>query len=80
MNGGYGGESGDAGDGAEDSSGETGVSDGRAVALDGETVDSGSAAGILVRQPRARANVMKTRAEGWGSRRWNREFSSGTGG
>ena len=50
------------------------------LALDDGTVDSGSAAGILDRQPGARADVMETRAAGWGSRRWNREFSGGTGG
>ena len=80
YNRGYGGESGDAGGGAEDSSGETGGSGGRAVALDGGTVDSGSAAGIWDRQPGTRTDVMETRADGWGSRRRNREFSSGAGG
>ena len=57
----------------------TGDSGGRA--LDGETVDSGSATEILDGQPGARADVMETRAEGWdwGSRRWNRELISGTG-
>ena len=64
----------------EDSSGETGDSGGQAVTLDGETVDSGSAVVILDGQLGARANVIETRAVRWGSRRWNREFSSGTGG
>ena len=73
------GKKGDAGGGAEDSSGETGYSGGRAVALDGETVDSGSAPGILDGQPGAGASVIEIRAERWGSRRWNGEFSSGTG-
>ena len=48
---GYSGESRVKGGGAEDSSGETGGSGGRTVALYGGTVDSGSAAGILDRQP-----------------------------
>ena len=50
------------------------------MAWDGCTVDPGNAAGILDRQPEAPAGVMETRTEGWESRRWNREFSSGTGG
>ena len=40
-------ESGDAGSGTHNSSGTTEVSGGRAVAFDGETVDSGNATGIL---------------------------------
>ena len=58
---------------------DTGDSGGRAVALDGETVDSGSAAGILDGQLGARADAMETRVVRWGSRRWNQELSSGTG-
>ena len=59
-------KSGDADSGAGYSSRETGDSDDRA-ALDGETVDCGSANGILEGQPGARADVMETRAEGWGT-------------
>ena len=39
------------------------------MALDGETVDSGNATGILDGQNVARVDVIETRAEGWGSRR-----------
>ena len=46
--------------------GETGDSGGRAVALDDEIVDSGSATGILDWHPGARADVIETRAEEWG--------------
>ena len=59
--------------------GKTEDSGGQAVAFDGETVDSGIAAVILDGQLGARANVIETRVVRWGSRRWNREFSSGTG-
>ena len=52
---------------------------GQAVALDGETADSGSAAVILYGQLGARADVIETRVVRWGSRRWNRQFSGGTG-
>ena len=48
------------------------------MALDGETVDSDSAAVISVEQLEARADVIKTRVARWGNRRWNRKFSSGT--
>ena len=65
--------------GAEDSSGETGDSDGRVVALDGETVDSGSAIGILDGQLEARADALEMRVVRYGRRRWNQEFRSGTG-
>ena len=37
--------------------------------MDGETVDLGSATGILDGQPGARADMMLTHAEGCGSRR-----------
>ena len=57
---------------------------GRAVTLDGETVDSGSATRIWDGQPGAQAvnhpwMSLETQTEGWGSQGRNREFSSGTG-
>ena len=48
------------------------------MSFGGETVDSGSAAVILDGQLGARADVIETRVARWGSRRWKREFSSGT--
>ena len=53
---------------SEDSSWETGDSGGRAVACDGETVDSDSATGILDGQSGAQARTMEIRAEKWDSR------------
>ena len=52
---------------------------GRAVTLDGETVDSGSATRIGTGSPELRRMSLETQTEGWGSQGRNREFSSGTG-